>query len=403
MSIFELLGKKEKVSENLFWVTQLVFGLVLAQGLIRNSDIILDPFNPKNILVFIALINLYAATLLSWIDFSESIVDYPYGLPHRYLIPRLFMDILTVIFYGAILFSIDLLRKDNVLFRFLFFYIFVYLLYLGSGVLRIIQYGKYASKWKLILIFFVLFIIQYFAYKFFMDYDNFNHITINYIFIISSLSLTIIYRYIRHKQKEDMNKVKDNGLRIAIDIDGVLANHIDYLLPIINEKYKINLHYDSISKWDLKVDNTDIKQIIEDRQIIDEKYIMNMLLHPYARNVIEQLYETNQILIITARDAKIDDQTKEWLQSNKIKYDKYLNCKKKNKYENIIDVIIDDYPENIEKIVIDSNKFGILFEQPWNKNIMILNPYIGKNVYKVSSWQQVQEVIEEIKLKKQGK
>lgn len=184
-----------------------------------------------------------------------------------------------------------------------------------------------------------------------------------------------------------------NGLRIAVDIDGVLGNQITHILTVIKDRYDIIMRYSDITQWDLPIKDTDIKELIEHEQLVNEEYILGMPVHKNAKKILDKLFLSHRIAVVTARAEETDNRSKLWLEINKIPFDEFINIRGKNKSDYKFDVIIDDYPKHIETVVDDHRRYGLLFRQPWNEKDKSLSKYEGKNLFVVTSWDEIYEKI----------
>lgn len=192
-------------------------------------------------------------------------------------------------------------------------------------------------------------------------------------------------------------------MNIGIDIDGVLTNYerdaIDYGTKMsVEEKWPIDI---DVSKY-LEVNA--FKWDKEQAQKFVDKYFVRYLtetpVRAFAPEVIEKLkQEGNKIYLITARHdeempqeyyGKIQDLTKQWLKNQNIKYDEIIFKKEKLQpcIENNIDVMIEDSPENIEKL---SKKIKVIkFDCQYNKHIN------NENVETAYSWYHIYKIIKEM-------
>ncbi len=140
-----------RASERSVWVTQILFALVLAKGLVLYKDLILHPIGVKetHLLGSLGLAGVYVTTLLSWIDFSRTMDKRPYfyGIRSEYL--RFLVDVAIVVFYAYLLFAVEYMLKGPSADITLYIagYPLIYVGYLASGIFRIRMYGSVASRW----------------------------------------------------------------------------------------------------------------------------------------------------------------------------------------------------------------------------------------------------------------
>jgi hypothetical protein len=118
---------------------------------------------------------------------------------------RLYSDIAVVIVYAYVLFQIrPLVNHPDADIRYLLLgYPFVFVLYLGSGYLRIARYGQEASKIPPILLFlaiFVLVLVLYIVLRDRLSEDWLNWLSkywLNWAFLILTLGAMGGYRWFR--------------------------------------------------------------------------------------------------------------------------------------------------------------------------------------------------------------
>ena len=195
-------------------------------------------------------------------------------------------------------------------------------------------------------------------------------------------------------------------MKIGIDIDGVLTDEQRYVLDYGSAFFtKRNIPYkihDDIydSKEIFEVSEADYDAFWKEH-IFD--YSENISIRPFTKEIIKKLAEQNhEIYIITSRSYttyendnrfKMRNIVKEWLKRNEIKYNDIIFSREKDKICNElnIDVMIEDKPENIDKISKDIPV--ICFNEGYNKKCT------GENVYRAYSWYDAYNKIKEIENK----
>ena len=195
-------------------------------------------------------------------------------------------------------------------------------------------------------------------------------------------------------------------MKIGIDIDGVLVDLeryvIDYGIKMCVEKqWTINLKLDEYFEKE-KIIWTD-EQEEEFWNTYLEDYVLKTNPREFSKEVIEKLRkENNEIYIITARNeeglppesyGRMQEFTKKWLLDNGIEYDELIFASDAEKLEqcikNDIDIMIEDYPNNILNI---SNKIKVIkYDCQYNKDVK------GKNIITAYSWYHIYNIIKELK------
>ncbi|MBQ9012922.1 MAG: hypothetical protein IJ094_05075 [Bacilli bacterium] len=185
-------------------------------------------------------------------------------------------------------------------------------------------------------------------------------------------------------------------MRIGIDIDGVLTDYEKWQLDAGSKfflKYNKNIvvpdGYDSDTVFNVtkEMDSAFWKEYLYD-------YAKNEPARKFAGEVIDILKEKGyEIYIITARyltnkndelGKQMRDIVKEWLNENRINYDKII-FSPEDKFDickdNSIDIMIEDKVDNINNI---SKILPVIcFNASYNKSC------IGNNIYRVYTWYDV--------------
>jgi len=162
-----------------------------------------------------------------------------------------------------------------------------------------------------------------------------------------------------------------NGLRIGIDIDGVLADTHSVLMDLASEHVPIDEEdRQKYGVQETKHGSDGLRnQVFE--EIFEKGLIAEAPIIPGAAEKVNELYDAgNEIYIITARKKNWEEQTKEWLKKNGIKYHKLImGAGKKGDVakEEGIDVFIEDSSDNIENLEGNGIR-AFVFSQPWNQD-----------------------------------
>ena len=195
-------------------------------------------------------------------------------------------------------------------------------------------------------------------------------------------------------------------MKIGIDIDGVLIDLERYVIDYgtkmcVEKQWKINLKLDEYFEkerffWTDEQEEEFWNTYLED-------YVLKTNPREFSKEVIEKLRkENNKIYIITARNeeglppesyGRMQEFTKKWLLDNGIEYDELIFASDAEKLEqcikNDIDIMIEDYPNNILNI---SNKINVIkYDCQYNKDVK------GKNIITAYSWYHIYNIIKELK------
>lgn len=367
-------------SSRLFWAVQTVFGVVIGRSFFEYKDIVLNVTDPKNSVAVISLVFVYVTALFSWIDFSYSSIVSPYrlagsrkktfpksiGLEHL----RFFIDLIIVACYCYLLVFVSRFAADKSesAFRVLVCTTVVYLLYLFAGLIRRVSYGPHASRVGLLTIMVAIMVAVTCLYSWLFDRCQLaqdpasSRANLNFYLLIFLIVATFAYREIRRWLAE-------RAVYIGVDVDGVLANQIGNLIPVIKTRHGLSFKHQDFTEWDLQITpEVSLKALIEEMQKI-RKYVLEMPAISCGPKCVRRLIRKHRIIIVTARSPESDPWTKAWLEAQGIFYDEYSNTKEGEKQNaaSKLDVLIDDYLGNVTKYLDQSDGRAILFDQPWNQ------------------------------------
>lgn len=360
----------KRVSDQLVRLVQIIFGFVLAQSIGRYDDVVLNPFGGIYRLQAVALLGVYVTTVLSWIDWHVTMVLRPYNFNPQAgrRVPeelRLFSDLFIVSAYAFLLLAVREIGTsgDADLTKYLVGYVGVFVGYLSSGLLRRWTYGPVASAIRPIAIFLCLNGIVFATYEWLADDSAWS----TWLYVLVPVGMMVAYRIVRRHLRKQKEIAKRAGLRIGFDVDGVLANQINGVLPRIRRRLGMDLSYDDVTDWRLPLGDTDIANEIGSA-MTDPDYIMGMQPHVGAQAVLNALYPHHTIKVLTARPPDAEQWTGAWLDKNALNHDGIASVREKEKSLLATDILVDDYIGNISEYLGSTNGTAILVDQPWNRD-----------------------------------
>jgi uncharacterized HAD superfamily protein len=392
-----------RISDQFVRLVQIVFALVLAQSLFLFRPVVTNPITPVHRTAALALLTVFVSTVLSWIDWHLTMEYHPYDTMRKVDRIRLWADLLVVVSYAYLLFTIEpfISRPEADIGRHLFGYPLVFFFYLASGAARRYAYGPAASRMPPIVLFFAVFAALATAYEFELykcaplvrNSPSLRNTCVLLLFFAAMIS----YRVYRVWYRNRLRNRKQAGLIIGVDLDGVLADQIDAVLPRIRDIFGLTLGREDITHWRLPVGDSDIAQEIERAQQ-NRNYVLRMRLHEGARSMLKALYWDNRIVLITARAAEAKEWTQQWLYNHQLPHEELLNSKEEKKSVHGTDVLIDDYLGNVIEYLQNTEGVAILVDQPWNRERDDLRPLIDQGrAFVVSKLIEIPAVIAQIK------
>jgi 5'(3')-deoxyribonucleotidase len=183
-------------------------------------------------------------------------------------------------------------------------------------------------------------------------------------------------------------------LKIAVDIDGVLADQVGAVLRVIEKEYGLKYLKSDVNRAHWTFSGGEIWSEIS-RLLADPEYTLSVPLIEGSQKGIEQLADYN-VCVVTARRSNAEDATKQWLSTHFPCLTEYYHARTGMKHNIPSDVLIDDLDMNIVEFVkSDPNRRGILFVHPWSMNCTGIENY-SNQVHYCPEWKSVVRAIHDI-------
>jgi uncharacterized HAD superfamily protein len=185
--------------------------------------------------------------------------------------------------------------------------------------------------------------------------------------------------------------LSEKRLRIALDLDGVLADTIQTCCAILNARRTTpQITPEDFNKWNAWENASITKR--EFWQLLDEAWVNWRKIPPVEENLTEevsQLARQGRIDIVTGRSEPTIHFAKEWLRSHRIPYDHFVRTSSVlDKVRLEYDIYIDDSDDLMALIASRLVGFGFLYEQPWNRQAKDM-----PRIYKIKSWNSISPLV----------
>jgi len=383
------MNRDEALSQQMVTMVQVLFAVVLGDGLVTNKDVFLQP--SQSPVASMALLGVFITAVLSWIDWHRTTSANPYLLSRdsdvvpnspltwwpvarEYL--RIVVDLCIVALYArlALLVPGIAVNPSATVLPYLETLALVFAAYTVAGVLRKMVFGPRASGLISLGIGFISFTLLAAAYSATAPSTPGK----NGVFLSAALALMVIYRlFVRPLEKALKKNRRRRRSTVGIDIDGVLADQITGVLERARLKYGLVLRASDITAWDCKLDDEhDIKTEIEEA-LGHKDYILSMPVRPGAASLINGVAGRHRVLIVTARPESTNELTKHWLTWHGLNsYDCLLHVFPGKKSLAELDYLVDDYPSNIADFLAKGDGRAILVSQPWNHDLLGLDEWL---------------------------
>jgi 5'(3')-deoxyribonucleotidase len=183
-------------------------------------------------------------------------------------------------------------------------------------------------------------------------------------------------------------------LKIAVDIDGVLADQVGAILKVIEKEYGLKYLKSDVNCAHWTFSGREIWSEIA-RLLANPEYTLSVPLIDGSQKGIEQLND-HDIFVVTARRPNAENATKQWLSTHFPCLTEYYRASTGTKHVIPSDVLIDDLDMNIVEFVkSDPSRRGILFVHPWSINGTDIENY-SDQVRFCPEWKSVVRAIHDI-------
>ncbi|MFQ5969264.1 MAG: hypothetical protein ACE5J2_02050 [Nitrososphaerales archaeon] len=159
-------------------------------------------------------------------------------------------------------------------------------------------------------------------------------------------------------------------MKIALDVDGVLADIILVWVDDYNRTHKKSVNKNDIVHWDFWKDlGLNKYSFYQELSKCWSRWKEVPAMEQGIANAVETLRSVGKVDIVTAREEATSEYVTQWLEHNDIKYDDYVTVPDgRDKADLGYDIFIDDSPHNVIRIAA-KGKNALLYDQPWNKSI----------------------------------
>jgi uncharacterized HAD superfamily protein len=183
-------------------------------------------------------------------------------------------------------------------------------------------------------------------------------------------------------------------LAIAVDVDGVLFDHIPYVLRGFRDAHGIDLTEEGLRYWDFFQ-----YQAVRDAGLTEEcvRRVLDRVetdpaLHakppkdPFAARVMDAWKQAgHRVDVVTARGEISREVTQRFLATNEIPHDElHMEVEQKTGW----DVLVDDAAHNV-LAAADDGSTALLMDQPYNRDVDAQG-----NPHRVQDWVEVAGLLE---------
>lgn len=182
-------------------------------------------------------------------------------------------------------------------------------------------------------------------------------------------------------------------LRIAVDLDGVLADTMVTFCRILNHRHSTNFTANSFVQWNA----WKIAHITKDEffRTLDEAWFEWENIPPVEEEIgarVNRICAIGRVDVVTGRSQETAQPAKSWLEKYKVPYERFVRtANTKGKANLSYDVFIDDSADLMSLVACSLDRWGILYTQPWNRNAKEM-----PKIFRVEGWKQIPALLEQV-------
>jgi len=183
-------------------------------------------------------------------------------------------------------------------------------------------------------------------------------------------------------------------MRIAVDLDGVLADTMISVAQILNRDRSRKLTAESFVRWRA----WEIAGITKDQffRTLDEAWFSWESIPPTEENLkanVRRLMEFGTVDIVTGRSRTTVPHAKSWLKRYGIPFDSFVRTSNSTSAKLTLnyDLYVDDSAELMAILTSRLHGFGVLYLRPWNRNASEM-----PRIFRAERWNQIPGIIERL-------
>jgi len=192
-------------------------------------------------------------------------------------------------------------------------------------------------------------------------------------------------------------KISLAKLKIAVDLDGVLAESMLVWCERANKEFGTRLRIEDIDSWSwwkrTPISKDDFYRILDESW---DEWSAIPATEPDIAEKVSRIEKFGDLDIVTGRSKRTVEAARSWVDSQKIPYRRFVRVLGwRDKIFLNYDVYIDDAPDLMPLISQNPTAWGILYERPWNRSVEKM-----PKVLKAKSWRQIPALLRQIQSSK---
>jgi 5'(3')-deoxyribonucleotidase len=181
-------------------------------------------------------------------------------------------------------------------------------------------------------------------------------------------------------------------LRIAVDLDGVLAESMLVWCEKVNLEFGKQLKMDDLDSWasweKFSISKDDFYRILDESW---EDWRQVPPTEPRIAGKVARIEPFGEIDIVTGRSKSTEDAARSWVENHGIRYRRFVRVAGwRDKIVLNYDVYIDDAPDLMPLVSQSPLSRAILYDRPWNRNV----PSMPRMV-RAQGWKEIPSLLKQ--------
>jgi 5'(3')-deoxyribonucleotidase len=182
-------------------------------------------------------------------------------------------------------------------------------------------------------------------------------------------------------------------LRIAVDLDGVLAESMLVWCERVNKEFGMMLKMEDLDSWSpwkkFAISKDDFYRILDESW---EDWKQVPPTEPRVASKVARIEKFGDIDVVTGRSRTTEQAAINWVQHQRIRHRHFVRVAGwRDKLVLNYDVYIDDAPDLMPLVSHSPLSWAILYDRPWNRDV----PNLPK-VLRAESWSEVPGLLRQI-------
>jgi uncharacterized protein len=187
--------------------------------------------------------------------------------------------------------------------------------------------------------------------------------------------------------------MSESRLKIAVDLDGVLAESMLVWCERANKEFGTKLKMDDLNSWaswkKFEISQDDFYRILDESW---EDWKQVPPTEPRLASKVAQVQKFGDVDVVTGRSKRTEQAAMKWVEHQKIRYRHFVRVAGwRDKILLNYDVYIDDAPDLMPLVSQGPLSWAILYDRPWNRNVRNM-----RKVFRAESWKQIPGFLRQI-------